>query len=195
MGAKDDKAIKRTEYAAVRGNVPAGERALYEQKIRSYVAQLSGYRFSDLLLFYAPIRSEVDVFPLALDALKKGRRVAFPRCEEEPGIMTFRFVKSADELETGAFRVREPRAGAERVSSEELKSGGAFLLVPALAFDRNGYRLGYGKGYYDRFLSQFCGFSLGVTFGELFKDELPHGRFDRRVDAVVTERGVKLCRA
>lgn len=195
MGTRDDKSILREECAKQRAAVTGEERRAAEEKIGRYISQLVSYRHAGLLLFYMPIKSETDVLPLIVEALRRGRSVALPRCERTPGEMTFRYVSSLDELSPGAFGVREPSEDAPEVPADLLKGPDGFLIVPGLAFDKSGCRLGYGKGYYDRFLSRFGGFSAGVCFSELLYDELPHGRFDRRVNAVITERGVTLCHA
>ena len=70
-----------------------------------------------------------------------------------------------------------------------------FLLVPLLAFDRRGYRVGYGAGYYDRTLAALPGrFRLGVAYAAQELDEVPAGPYDERLDAVATERGVIVCK-
>ena len=63
-------------------------------------------------------------------------------------------------------------------------------MVPALSYDLNGYRLGYGKGYYDRFLSRFAGDTVGLVYESCLCDTLPHGKFDRRAGKIVTEARV-----
>ena len=68
-------------------------------------------------------------------------------------------------------------------------------VLPGLGFDLEGYRLGYGKGYYDRFLSKYPGTNLGVCYNVCLKPLLPHGRYDRMVDVLVTEKFVKRPRA
>lgn len=187
---KDEKKELRHTCTAIRNGIPMAEKAAADEKILRYVSQLISYRYADLLLFYAPIKSEVDVMPLLLDALEKGRRVALPLCESEPGIMTYREIRSTADLHEGAFGVREPSGDAPVISKEELLCKNVFAFVPALAFDKEGYRLGYGKGYYDRFLSNFGGVSAGIVYSELIYDKLPKGFFDRKVDLLVCERGV-----
>ena len=63
-------------------------------------------------------------------------------------------------------------------------------VVPALAFDRSGYRLGYGGGYYDRLLAEFCGRTVGLFYHEFLQDELPRGIYDRAVELLITEKEV-----
>lgn len=194
MGTRDQKMILRAACRETRGGIAGAERAAAELKILRLISDMISYRSAHTLFLYAPIGSEVNVFPLLEDAWRRGRRVALPRCTDQPGVMIFHLVTDPGGLLPGRFGVREPRADLPVIPANELSLRGNFLLAPGLAFDRKGYRLGYGKGYYDRFFAQFGGFCAGATFSALFLDELPHGRFDRRVDAVICERGVTLCR-
>ena len=65
-------------------------------------------------------------------------------------------------------------------------------MVPGLAFDRFGFRLGYGGGYYDRFLTDFSGTRIGVGYQMLMLEQVPHNRFDLKADLIVTEKGVRI---
>ena len=96
-------------------------------------------------------------------------------------------VKNAglDELEPGTFGVLEPRPDPARLV-KDFSSG--LCLIPALCYDWHGYRLGYGKGYYDRFLANFGGHMVGICYSECVRRKLPHGRFDRPAELLVTER-------
>lgn len=194
-GAFDEKNELRIICARRRDAFTGSDRAAAEEKIRLYLSAMASYRHAAILLFYMPIKSEVDILPLIREALDKGRKVALPRCENGRGEMTFRYISALDELQKGRFGVLEPSENAKTVSVDELKRQDLFALVPALAFDKEGYRLGYGKGYYDRFLNVFAGVSVGVIFDELIFERLPKGYFDRRVTALVSERGVKMTRA
>ena len=194
-GSLLDKAVWRKICAEKRAAICADVRRNAEEKICESVSLFGRYREASLLLFYAPIGSEANVRPLIEEALEQGRRAAFPRCEAEPGVMTFRTVRSIGELNPGAYGVLEPARDAPLVTTEELARADAFALVPGLAFDREGYRLGYGKGYYDRFLPSFGGFAAGVCFEEQIFDRLPANRFDIRVNALISERGVTVVHA
>ena len=66
----------------------------------------------------------------------------------------------------------------------------SICIVPAFMFDKSGYRLGYGKGYYDRYLSKYKGSTIGICYSQNIKDELFHGKFDRTVDMIVTEKQI-----
>ena len=89
----------------------------------------------------------------------------------------------------GAYHILEPICG-EEVDMREID----LIIVPGVAFDRQGNRLGRGKGYYDRFLSRYHGKNIGVCYNICLKSLLPHGRYDKMVDILVTEKFVKrLC--
>ena len=191
----DDKSELRRYCKAERSGIAGNARAEAEEKIRRGIRETAGYRQASLLLFYAPIGSEADIFPLAEEALREGRAIALPRCEDKPGVMTFRQIERPDELTIGRYGVREPKADARVIGARELLGERVFALIPGLAFDTSGARLGYGKGYYDRFLAEFGGFSLGVTFEKLIFDRLPKGEYDRSVDGLASELGVRMVHA
>ena len=99
--------------------------------------------------------------------------------------MEFYYIRGLEELEPGTFGVLEPVPGRS-VRMTDFSSG--LCLVPALCYDWRGYRLGYGKGYYDRFLAGFGGHMIGVCYSDCIRRKLPHGRFDRPVELLVTDR-------
>ena len=121
-------------------------------------------------------------------ALKAGKRLAFPRCHPDTCTMTYGIVSSLDDLVEGAYGILEPREDAEIYVPAPYKHD--ICVVPAVCFDKKGYRIGYGKGYYDRFLSGFGGTSVGFCLSRFLCDSLPRGRYDRAVDLIITEKGV-----
>ena len=139
-----------------------------------------------VLTFY-PVGSEPAILPIAEAALTLGKRVAFPLCHPEGPFMTFHSVDSLDALTNGSYGIPEPDGISPAVSELE----DAICIVPALAFDENGYRLGYGKGYYDRFLSSFDGVSVGLVFSSLLLCNLPRDEYDEKVDIIITEKEMK----
>ena len=88
-------------------------------------------------------------------------------------------------LKNGLYGVLEPDPSRSRPA---LSGGNALCIVPGLGFDSKGYRLGYGKGYYDRFLSGFHGITVGLCYSACTKWMLPHGYYDRPVDILITEK-------
>ena len=115
------------------------------------------------------------------------KRLLCPRCVSDTNEMYFYRINSLDDLETGHFGILEPAFECERIDNYN----NALCVVPALSFDIKGYRLGFGKGFYDRFLADFKGVPIGlccescITHGELPRDE-----HDICVDWIITERGL-----
>jgi 5-formyltetrahydrofolate cyclo-ligase len=94
------------------------------------------------------------------------------------------FYELAGDLVEGKFGIMEPKPTTAPVDGLDL------VIVPGVAFDLKGCRVGYGKGYYDRFLSMQHSFSMGLAYSFQILDELPRGRFDRRIASVATESGI-----
>ncbi len=133
-----------------------------------------------------PIGQEIDIRPLLLALHRHGHRIVLPETPKRGNPLIFRL------WHPDAVMVQE-RFGTFRPDGPVLAPN--FLLVPLLAFDRRGYRIGYGAGYYDRTLAQLPErFRLGVAYAAQQLDEVPAGPYDERLDAVATERGVIFCK-
>lgn len=184
---REVKKEMRRHYRSLRDNLSDQEKAMLDEKIMRKITQLWSYREEDLLLTYVSTNSEVDTKELIKYALNDGKKVAVPRCIDNTRDMDFYLIKSLDDLERGSFGVMEPiRETCEKL--EDFSQG--LCIVPAIAFDKNGYRLGYGKGYYDRFLGRFSGRVFGTCYSFCLCNSLPHGKFDRRVTSIVTEKRI-----
>lgn len=148
------------------------------------VPEIAGAR---TLLLFAGRRDEVETDGIAREAVRRGIRLAYPRVLGN-GRMTLHAVDSHDALAKGAFRIREPETTAGLIPIHEVDAA----LLPALAWDRVGGRLGRGAGYFDRVLGDpaWRGFRCGVLFAALEVPEIPMEPWDVRLDAVVTEREV-----
>ena len=141
----------------------------------------------DCVFTYVSKELEVDTFAIIRAAWANGKKVAVPKCVSN-NQLDFYYIESMDDLEEGTFGVKEPIA--ERCQKVTDLSKG-LCIVPGLSFDAEGYRLGYGKGYYDRFLSKFGGDTVGLCYSNCIKWKLPHGKYDRAVDVIVTDRYIR----
>ena len=188
MNIKAEKDRLRTYFKEKRKALREEEKKALNQAIADRVLHSAAFRYASTLLAYAPKGEEVDILPICEIALQKGKKLAFPRCFGE-GEMSFHFVSSLSELSPGKYGILEPSADAPFFSF----SPATLCLVPGLSFDRFGYRLGYGKGYYDRFLSHFEGTALGVVYADFIRENLPNGSFDFSVSALVSENGIFPC--
>lgn len=138
------------------------------------------------VMAYSAIPPEIDLEPVLGLVLKQGKTLLLPRCEEN-GTMTARIVPDLRELVPGAYGIREPRPETEIFPPDRID----LILVPGLAFDKKGRRLGRGKGYYDRFLTQTTGKTIGVC--GCLVPEVPVEPHDKRMDAVVTDENIMIC--
>lgn len=187
---RDIKNRLRAELRSAREALTPEQKASLDQAIGKQFRALASFRFAEVILAYYPLADEIDILPLIEDALKLGKRVALPRCHEG-NRMDFYYINSLDDLEIGAFGIREPKLSCELYDLECEKP--AVMLIPALSYDKYGFRLGYGRGYYDRYVNRFGGVKAGLCYRAFLKDTpLPRGRFDMAVDYIVTEKGVKL---
>ncbi|MBR0454358.1 MAG: 5-formyltetrahydrofolate cyclo-ligase [Clostridia bacterium] len=179
-----DKKKARLELAKIRADIY--DKQKYSELLCNGIEALKEYKDADVILLYFPTRSEPDISPLADIARRDGKKIAFPISVTKDCTLDFRFISSPDELEIGAYGIREPRADAERATLSDR----TLCIVPALAVDADGYRLGYGKGYYDRFLKGFCGTSAGVVYSFFKINSVPRDQYDLAVDLIITERNV-----
>ena len=162
-------------------------KAAADRKICNKLLNMWCIREADTVFTYVSTGIEVDTREFIAALLKAGKTVAAPRCTDDKGNMTFYIIKSENDLVKGFFGLDEP--DAERCTPARA-SEKSVCVVPAFMFDRKGFRLGYGKGYYDRFLAGFAGSTVGICYDENITPELIHGKYDRPVDITVTERKI-----
>ena len=186
-GIKQQKAALRTEFRARRAALPTEIRTGRNQLLWGQLfSRLEVLKTANVLLFYFPLPHEISLLPIFDYARRQGIPCAFPRCGDKKGEMDFYLISDLDELAVGAYGIREPKQDAQRISD----FSDAVVFVPALAFDREGYRLGYGGGYYDRFLSAHRVTSVGVTYEDFLTDSLPRDPYDQAVNFIVTEQAL-----
>ena len=185
---KEHKIQLRAVMSEKRKQITAEEKQRMDAAICRRLIALAGFRYADEILTYSPLKNEVDISEVNASALKSGKLLAFPKCVTGTSNMDFYEVSSMDELEKGSFSIMEPRADCKLWLPPEKKS--VLCIIPAMAYDKDGYRLGYGKGFYDRFLADRDFIKVGVVYSKFLVDyKLPRGRFDLAVNVIVTEKG------
>lgn len=191
---RDRKNAIRAEYKEKRCNMDRDERAERDCRICGYAQSLVSFRFAEYVLMYAATDDEIDIYEIARAALERGKKVAFPRCSREDHTMKYHIVTSLDQLSPDNYGIKEPPENFP-VYDPQRDTGAAICFVPGLVYDKAGYRLGYGKGFYDRFLSAFIGSSVGVVYSDFILPEVPRGRYDMKVDILLCEKGVRISEA
>lgn len=150
--------------------------------IENLKSLLSLFPHANSFLFFYPLKGEPNLLPLAEELIKKGKQVSFPKVEGEE-LVPVR-ISSLKEFVPGAFGIPEPPFNPRNIVR---KIHVAF--IPGLAFDVFGHRIGYGKGFYDRFLKKSeIPVKVGICFEFQFFPEIPQHPFDIPVDYVVTEK-------
>ena len=186
VNLREYKQQLRQEAKARRGALDPEEKARMDGAVAQNVLRLWQYKRAGRVFLYLATPLEVETRFILRSALDAGKEVAVPRCIPGTREMRFHFISSLGQVEPGAFGVEEPPASAPVADP----AAGGLMLVPALMIDRRGYRLGYGKGYYDRYIAGFAGRTVGLCYSRDFAGTIRHGRFDLPVDVVVTERGI-----
>lgn len=188
MNKKELRALLRKRRGELSSGPSGAERSCRMQK---RLLESAFWQKSRVVALYVSVKGEADTSLLLRAAWSGGKTVFLPRCRKaEPGNMDMIACSGPESLEVSDFGIPEPvlNADSRLLSPEELTGGEKTLIVvPALAFDREGCRLGYGGGYYDRMLSVSRCASVGLAFHDLLLERLPHDAWDRPVAAVCTE--------
>ncbi len=184
MSTDEEKERFRQTAKAVRASIENKKDA--SEQIAKKLFSLDCYKNCESIFAYFSYPQEVSTRQIVEKAISDGKRLALPRCESE-GKMSFYYTENDSVLESGKFKgILEPKKTCEKAEP----NAKALMLVPALAFGKNGSRLGHGKGFYDRFLPFFNGETIGLCFSRLLFDSLPENEFDRRVSLVITENEI-----
>lgn len=181
---KEQKSRLRREIRTSMAELNLMERARSDEALRAAFLALPQLRESQTVFLYYGVGSEVTTRPLLTALFARGKRVLLPRCLPH-GQMEARLLRNEAELVPGAYGIPEPSEHCPVVSKEEI----ALILTPALCCDREGYRLGKGGGYYDRYLSDYAGLSVALCRSVLLQNAIPHEAFDQPVSLVLTEHG------
>ena len=182
-----DKKTLRTEIKARIAALDSDYISKSDHAIAQNIVSLPEFISASRVFTYLSIGREVDTRKIIEHCLKIGKTLALPHSYEN-GIMDFVLLdRPVDELQLGMFGIPAPSEASEKLIPEK----GDIILVPALCYDENFYRLGRGGGYYDRYLSAFRIFSVGLCREKQLLASVPTDEFDMRVDCIVTENGMR----
>lgn len=193
-GSDAGKSSVRYNYLNLCKNMPKDFTTRVDGSVRNMLGFLDYYRDTDLVLGYLPMHEEIDTTPLLRDAMKAGKRIALPLFDAKQIKMYFYEIKSFDEVSRGSRGLaRPPRPSAKPLEEKDFL--GSVCLVPGLVFDGEGYRIGYGAGYYDEFLAYYPGDKVGLVRSvQVSTNPLPRTDHDIPVDVLVTEGSIWRCR-
>lgn len=171
----------RIKYLALRNGIPVSEKEKYDKMLTEKFLSMPEYKNAESVLLFANVGSEFDINTLFCECIKQNKKVYFPKCVDGER-MVFLRVCSENDFSIGKYNIPEPQT----LEKYTLNSKSDLAVIPALAVGRDFSRLGYGKGYYDRFLNDFKGISVCPTYSLLLCDGVPTDKFDIPLNIIIT---------
>lgn len=175
----------RIKHKKLRSEINREQREALSTEICSHILGSSLYQQAGMIYAYYPLEQEVSLLPLIRDALIHRKKIAFPKVHENE--MDFYTVESLDEFKEGHFHVMEPFTDNRVVPGSD-----TLVLTPGVVFDMDGNRIGYGKGYYDRYLRRYSDLAaMGVAYEAQVEETFEAESGDVKMDYLVTELGIR----
>lgn len=178
----------RKEYKRIRASLTTDEiknKSLCAQKL---FLQSDLYKNSKCLMVYMSLGKETLTDDIIKCALYDKKTVVIPVTDEKTGEITPCIIDENTEYTTGAFGIREPKK--KIICKKEIIDT---VLIPGVAFDKKGNRMGFGKGCYDMFLEGFCGVKIGFCYDLQIAEDLPHSEYDVPMDYIICDKMITDC--
>ena len=185
MTRKEEKQRLRRVIRAEEQQLSAKYKAASSAAICRHIMAMPEYRDAETVFCFVGRAHEIDTSSLLQGILADGKRLCVPLCVAK-GIMELRQITELEQLFPGSYGIQEPPADAPAVSVDEVD----LSIIPCMTCDHGGRRLGFGGGYYDRFLSVYRSAAVMVCRERLIREELPVEPHDMPIPWVVTERGL-----
>jgi 5-formyltetrahydrofolate cyclo-ligase len=180
-----EKSLLRKRLLEIRSSLKEAEKDSLSEKIKQNLFGLTEFKSASSILFYASFTSEVETFSMLKETLDK-KRCFLPKVFKDE-LKIFE-IQSLSDLNPGYCGILEPVTKRE-VGLEEAD----LIIVPGLAFSRDGGRLGYGKGFYDRLLTKTSSMKVGLCFSCQLTDKIPMNQQDQKMDRIITEDEIIYC--
>ena len=183
MNLAESKGVLRKEIRERLKALTPEQRAAAAGRACALLEQQAVWKRAELIFFYAPMPEEIDIWPLLGDAMAGGKTVALPRFDSATQrYVACQILDVAKDLSQGRFGIREPGGHCIAVPPNRLD----LVLVPGVAFDLQGRRLGRGKGFYDQLLVSVRGTTCGVAFDEQIVEAIPVEPHDVHLNCILT---------
>ncbi len=181
------KQMLRTNMKSRLKEMTNKEKVELDDRILENLFTYDPYKEAETIGLTVAMKNEVNTKKVIEHSWSVGKKVAVPKCHPEDKSMTFRYLNSWDELETVYFGLKEPKP--ELTKACEPKNI-QLLVIPGLLFDENGYRIGFGGGYYDRFLQQYENQTVSLAYSIQLVEKLPVEPFDLPVETLITDKKI-----
>ena len=184
MSLKEEKTALRKKLIAKRNErLMRGDKEKLDRRIYEKLIEHIDFDKYDVFLCYISTKIEVGTIAFINYCFSMGKKVAVPRCTSQ--LMDFYLIEYLSDTEVGMYGINEPKDYCRKPSSEEMSK--SLCLVPALSFTKEGHRIGYGKGYYDKFLSKYTGDTLGLCYSEFISEYIPIDENDKIISNVIID--------
>ncbi|WP_280768447.1 5-formyltetrahydrofolate cyclo-ligase [Salipaludibacillus daqingensis] len=154
-----------------------------ENRIYRNLFSHDNWKTSDIIGVTISVGFEIDTTPIIEQAWKEAKTVVVPKCQSRDKTMTFYTLEDFNQLENSFYGLKEPNTDVTEAISPSFIQ---WLIVPGLIFDRRGYRIGHGGGYYDRFLAKHVLSTVSICMPEQLVESIPNDKFDLPVDFLIT---------
>lgn len=184
----EDKKTIRKRMKDIRRSVNPADKMEWDEKIFKNLVSTELYKSSEMILCYISTDIEVDTRMFINYALQDGKKIAVPKCNDD-NTMCFFEISSFDSLVRSSFGIDEPSENVHRkITDDEIKN--SLCIVPALSFDRYGMRVGYGGGYYDRFLQKYDTDTIGICYDICISEKIDNQAHDVKIKNIITEKAI-----
>ena len=161
------------------------------RRIKTYLFSMHEFQEARTILFYVSYDNEVNTHEMIQESLRMKKHIAVPVSDAETRTIICSTLVKWDDLSAGVYNILEPRKDCiEQIAPTSID----LILLPGIAFDSEGNRIGHGKGYYDRFLqNNLHAHRFGLAFEFQLVEKIPTGKYDRRVEKIITENRIINC--
>lgn len=177
-----DKKTLRKQLLQTRNELNQTYRQMADEQIYRNIISCKNYQNATTVFCFVSTKDEINTHPVLEHAFHSGKRVVVPKCIGK-GIMHAFEIHTFEDLECGKFGILEPCSYCHLVSPEEID----FAILPCLSCNWEGYRLGYGGGYYDRYLVNAPFKSAVICYKELICETIPIEKYDLKADMVISD--------
>lgn len=178
-----DKKFLRKEIQNKLKKISAFEKKQYENILYKKLFENEFFKKSKCIALTISFGTEIDTYPIIEKLLSEKKIVCSPICNKQTKEMIFYKFNSINELVDGYYGIKTPKEIKENIVEKENID---LILVPGVCFDKENFRIGFGKGYFDRYLKDFKGYTISLCFKEQIIQKVPRNKFDLKVKLVIT---------
>ncbi len=185
MSLREEKKELRRHIKQLAATLSPEYCCLADREIAKRVVNSETFKNANIVFCFVGTEREIDTWPIIEAAWQQGKLVGVPKCLSMGHMEVYRIDKHSD-LEPGFHGILEPKEGLPLFEPQEIE----FAVLPCLSCNKEGYRLGYGGGFYDRYLERMDCPNVVICRGKLMSEEIPIEIFDKKADAVITENAL-----